>query len=90
MNERQREVIDRVDADVARSMRPHNMRMALYHRVNLLPDDQLARLLKIVQALTPDELEMALGYAEGLAAWSTSAQESQDAPLAKRSAASCP
>lgn len=79
MNERQREVIDRVDADVARSMRPHNMRMALYHRINLLPDDQIARLLKIVQALTPDELEMALGYAEGLAAWSEEPQQSVDA-----------
>lgn len=83
MNDVQREVIARTDARIAEAMEPYFVRMALYRRVNRLPDDFLRRLAAVVDKLTPDELDAALGYAEGLAAWSAIEPESQDATRAK-------
>jgi hypothetical protein len=82
MNDLQRQVIARTEAKIAEAMVPYHMRMDLYRYVNRLTDDQLERLHRLVARLTPDELDAALGYAEGLAAWSATEQESDDATLA--------
>lgn len=71
----------RADAAIARGKRRYEDLMVAYRRTNELPDDRLHRLAKVLRQLTPDELDAALGYAEGLAAWGSPAQESGDATL---------
>ena len=66
-----------------RAMRLYHLRVSLFQAVTRLPDDLLARTAAVVEKLTPDELNAALGYAEGLAAWRENEQESDDATLAK-------
>ena len=73
----------RANAHIARAQDWIDLRLSLYRRVNDLPNDLLVRLAKVVDRLTPDELEAALGYAEGLAAWSWVGEESNDGAPAK-------
>ena len=82
MNDDCRAAISRADAQIARAQDWIDLRLTLYRRVNNLPSEVLVRLVKVTAELTPDELLAALGYAEGLAAWSRPAQESGDATLA--------
>lgn len=79
MNDALQAAMARANAHIARAQDWIDLRLSLYRRVNDLPNDTLVRLAAVVRKLTPDELDAALGYAEGLAAWSEEPQQSVDA-----------
>jgi hypothetical protein len=78
MNAALQAAIARANAQIARAQDWIDLRLSLYRRVNELPNDDLVRLARVVAKLTPDELDAALGYAEGLAAWSSNEPQSAD------------
>lgn len=66
-------------------MRPaldlYHRRCDLFRRVCQLDPNTLERACRTLAALGPDELQDLLAYAEGLAAWSPTSQESKDAAI---------
>lgn len=82
--------IDRAEAQIARAQDWIDLRISVYRRVNLLPRDRLVRLVKVLADLAPDELDAALGYAEGLAAWSQVSEQSADATLTQGGSEAAP
>lgn len=79
MNDLQRAVIAAADAKIRPAMELYELRSEVFRKVCKVDREPLRRLVQVLQKLTPDELTMVLGYAEGLAAWSSTEQESPDA-----------
>ena len=69
---------ERADAAIQRGMKRYHALMLCARKANELPDAELYRLADVLEKLTPDELNAALGYAEGIAAWRWVDEESAD------------
>lgn len=83
MNEVQRAAIARADEQMKPALELYEKRSTLFRLVCTIPRQDLDRVCRALENLTPDDLVQLLDYAEGLAAWRVPAQESSDAEISQ-------
>lgn len=83
MTEDQKKIIDGANDKMRPALELYERRRELFILACKVPGSELARTCRALQALTPDEVMELLAYAEGLAAWRATAQESGDAPISQ-------
>jgi len=84
MNEVQRAALDRAAATIRPAMDLYEQRNRIAcHLYKLLDVDQLRELADLLDRLSDDDLQQALEFVRGLAAWGSPAAESPDAAIAQ-------